>query len=532
MTPAILRRTRVGLRRIAARLLLDDALEHARDERHAGGLDRLQVARRQQPGLRGVAASPRTRWRAPSASDADARQRPCADLAARRRADSKSSLDVGAMADRSSRSSPSTRTSAGPSTAGTHSAADKQRARRRRPGRQVGGSKAEVAGVRHQSSAIDTGAPAMRSSAMRVPVSTPLPRHRHHDRFDLASHPPDASLYPGCAPRASGHARPRCAAHDVLGGMRQRRAACRCCSCTAGPAAAACRITAASTTRRSGASCSTTSAARGARRRSRELTDNTTAHLVDDIERLRAHLGIDRWLLFGGSWGSTLALAYAQAHPERVLGLVLRGIFLATPARDRLVPRTACARLSRGVARVHAVPAARGARRPPRATIIAASSIPTRAIHCPAAHAWDRYESTCSTLLPKPNGSGRLDGDAGALAIARIEAHYFVHDAFLGPTRILANMPRIRHLPVHDRAGPLRHHLPAGRRRRARPRVAGSRVRRRARRRPLGARAGHRRASSSPPCSGCRTPMPATSDAQCRSGRRAAARPSGIRARR
>ena len=61
-----------------------------------------------------------------------------------------------------------------------------------------------------------------------------------------------------------------------------------------------------------------------------ELTDNTTQHLVADLERLRTQLGLERWLVFGGSWGSTLALAYAQAHPDRVLGLVLRGIFLAT----------------------------------------------------------------------------------------------------------------------------------------------------------------------------------------------------------
>ena len=62
-----------------------------------------------------------------------------------------------------------------------------------------------------------------------------------------------------------------------------------------------------------------------------ELADNTTPHLVADLERLRAHLGIERWLVFGGSWGSTLALAYAEAHPQRVLGLVLRGIFLGRP---------------------------------------------------------------------------------------------------------------------------------------------------------------------------------------------------------
>jgi proline iminopeptidase len=63
-----------------------------------------------------------------------------------------------------------------------------------------------------------------------------------------------------------------------------------------------------------------------------ELTDNTTPHLVADIERLREHLGIERWLVFGGSWGSTLGLAYAQAHPERVSGLILRGIFLCRPS--------------------------------------------------------------------------------------------------------------------------------------------------------------------------------------------------------
>jgi proline iminopeptidase len=70
-----------------------------------------------------------------------------------------------------------------------------------------------------------------------------------------------------------------------------------------------------------------------------------------------------------------------------------------------------------------------------------------RAIHAPAAKAWDRYEAQCSTLLPKANGNGRLEGDGGALAIARIEAHYFVHNAFLEADAVLANVARIRHLP-------------------------------------------------------------------------------------
>jgi proline iminopeptidase len=177
-----------------------------------------------------------------------------------------------------------------------------------------------------------------------------------------------------------------------------------------------------------------------------ELTDNTTQHLVEDIERLRAHLRIERWLLFGGSWGSTLALVYAQAHPDRVLGLVLRGVFLASRAEvhwfiegmQRFFPDA-----WREFA--HHLPPAE------RADILGhyhrRLTDPDPRIHAPAAQAWDRYESTCSTLLPKPGSAARPEGDIGALAIARIEAHYFVHDSFLAPDQILDRLPRIRHLP-------------------------------------------------------------------------------------
>jgi proline iminopeptidase len=177
-----------------------------------------------------------------------------------------------------------------------------------------------------------------------------------------------------------------------------------------------------------------------------ELTDNTTAHLIDDIERLREHLGIDRWLLFGGSWGSTLALLYAQAHPDRVLGLVLRGIFLAT--------RGEIDWFMHGMARIFPEAWREFAHfLPPDERGDVLGSYYRRlthhdaAVHAPAAHAWDRYESTCSTLLPKSNGNGRGEGDAGALAIARIEAHYFVHDAFIEQDRILGNLARVRRLP-------------------------------------------------------------------------------------
>jgi proline iminopeptidase len=177
-----------------------------------------------------------------------------------------------------------------------------------------------------------------------------------------------------------------------------------------------------------------------------DVVDNTTPHLVDDIERLRIHLGIDRWLLFGGSWGSTLALVYAEAHPARVLGLVLRGVFLASRAEvewfidgmQRFFPEA-----WRDF--THALPA------PERANILDSYYRrlldPDPRIHGPAALAWDRYESTCSTLLPRPPGATRQESSAAALAIARIEAHYFVHDSFIAPHQILDGLAAMRHLP-------------------------------------------------------------------------------------
>jgi proline iminopeptidase len=174
------------------------------------------------------------------------------------------------------------------------------------------------------------------------------------------------------------------------------------------------------------------------------IAENTTAHLVGDIERLREHLGIDRWLLFGGSWGSTLALLYAEAHRERVLGLILRGIFLASRAEidwfltgmrqffpdawERFAGELPAAERSDLLANYH------------RRLVD-----PDPAVHLPAARAWDRYESACSTLLPRPDAGAAIDDSS--LAIARIEAHYFVHDAFLAPNAIIDGAGRLAGLP-------------------------------------------------------------------------------------
>jgi proline iminopeptidase len=177
-----------------------------------------------------------------------------------------------------------------------------------------------------------------------------------------------------------------------------------------------------------------------------ELADNTTPHLVADLERLREELGIERWLVFGGSWGSTLALAYAQAHPERVLGLVLRGIFLATDTEiDWFMHGMRNVFPEAWRAFVEALPAAE------RADLLAnyyrrlTDTDPAR--HLPAARAWDRYEGACTTLLPIADPLGRFDGDAAALAIARIEAHYFVNQGFLAPNQLQDGVAKIRHIP-------------------------------------------------------------------------------------
>lgn len=176
------------------------------------------------------------------------------------------------------------------------------------------------------------------------------------------------------------------------------------------------------------------------------LVDNDTAHLIADLERLREARGVERWVVFGGSWGSTFALAYAQAHPDRVLGLVLRGIFLGRDSEiDWFMHRMGTFFPEAFRAFTHFLP------EDERSDLLAAYyrrlTDPDRAVHLPAAHAWDRYETACSTLLPPPEAPGKFDDDAAALAIARIEAHYFVHRLFLPPGALLDGVPRIRHLP-------------------------------------------------------------------------------------
>jgi proline iminopeptidase len=176
------------------------------------------------------------------------------------------------------------------------------------------------------------------------------------------------------------------------------------------------------------------------------IEENTTPLLVADIERLRVQLGIDRWLVFGGSWGSTLALAYGEAHPERCLGFILRGIFLCRQSEIEW--------FLYGMRSVFPDVWERFAGYLPpeeRGDLLAAYRRrlldPDPAVHLPAARQWSLYEGACSTLLPSDDALRHFGDDVVALGLARIEAHYFAHDIFLPPDSLLGGVDRIRHHP-------------------------------------------------------------------------------------
>ena len=177
------------------------------------------------------------------------------------------------------------------------------------------------------------------------------------------------------------------------------------------------------------------------------VTDNTTAHLIGDMERLRSLLGIEAWLVFGGSWGSTLALAYGETHPERCLGFVLRGIFLCRKSEvDWFLHgmRTFFPEPWRAFAEF--LPEAE------RADLLESYyrrlTDPDPHIHMPAARAWSTYEGACSTLLPSPDTVAAFGEDRMALGLARIEAHYMKHGIFLPENALIEQIGRIRHIPA------------------------------------------------------------------------------------
>ena len=174
-----------------------------------------------------------------------------------------------------------------------------------------------------------------------------------------------------------------------------------------------------------------------------ELTNNTTQHLIDDIEKLRQHLGVNEWLIFGGSWGTALGLAYGLEHPERCRGFIFRGIFLAhrkeldwfLGGMQMIFPEAwRTFREFLPESERHDVLNSYYAR------LVDADP----EIHIPAARSWSRYENSCSNLLVH-SGSG--SGGQGALALARIEAHYFKHNMFFEDGIPLDQIHKIRSKP-------------------------------------------------------------------------------------
>ena len=178
------------------------------------------------------------------------------------------------------------------------------------------------------------------------------------------------------------------------------------------------------------------------------LTDNTTWHLVADMERLRAHLGIARWHVFGGSWGSTLALAYAQTHPDCVSALILRGIFLLRRREIEWFYQEGASRLFPDAWESYLAPIPaeeRGDLLSAYHRRLTGDDVEARLA---AAQAWSIWEGSTSTLITDLDLVRRTGDPTFALAFARIECHYFVNRGFLErDDQFLAHVDRIRHIP-------------------------------------------------------------------------------------
>jgi proline iminopeptidase len=184
------------------------------------------------------------------------------------------------------------------------------------------------------------------------------------------------------------------------------------------------------------------------------LEENTTWHLVEDIEKLRVELGIERWQVFGGSWGSTLALAYAETHPERVTELVLRGIFLIRKQEIDWFYQRGASALYADAWEKYVAPIPEAERGDLLGAFYERLTGADREAQMNAAKAWSIWEGSTSCLMPNQKLIEKTAGDDFAIAFARIECHYFVHGAWLDPPRdLLSNVGRIRRIPASSSRG-------------------------------------------------------------------------------
>lgn len=185
-----------------------------------------------------------------------------------------------------------------------------------------------------------------------------------------------------------------------------------------------------------------------------DLQGNTTQALVEDIEAIRRLLGIEQWLVFGGSWGSTLGLVYAETHPERVSGLILRGIFLCREQDIHWFYQHGASRLFPEQWEQYLAPVAESDRHDMVSAyyrLLTSDDEPTR---LEAARAWSLWEGRTLSLLPCAETEQAFADAQFALALARIECHYFTHSSFLEPNQILQNAHKLAGIPgiiIHGR---------------------------------------------------------------------------------
>ncbi|NCT92261.1 prolyl aminopeptidase [Cellulomonas sp. APG4] len=179
-----------------------------------------------------------------------------------------------------------------------------------------------------------------------------------------------------------------------------------------------------------------------------DLSANTTWQLVADLERLREHLGIERWQVFGGSWGSTLALAYAQTHPTRVTELVLRGIFTLRRSELDWYYEGGAAALFPDLWESFVAPIPSAERGSMIEAYHRALTDPDPAVHLPAGVAWTTWEASTVTLRPRPELVETMAEPAHALAFARIENHYFRHGGWMTEGQLIAGAPALAGIPT------------------------------------------------------------------------------------
>ena len=178
-----------------------------------------------------------------------------------------------------------------------------------------------------------------------------------------------------------------------------------------------------------------------------DLQTNTTWHLVADLEKLRGHLGIDSWQVCGGSWGSALALAYAQTHPEHVTELVVRGIFTLRPVELDWFYEGGAAAIYPDLWEDFLAPVPVDERGHLIEAYGRLLNDPDQEVRERAGIAWSKWESSTITLLQQPETIAKFTEPSYAVAFARIENHYFTHDGFFEPNQLIRDADKLKDIP-------------------------------------------------------------------------------------